>query len=106
MLEELYSNAYIYTLPSDLEGMPLSLLEAMSYGNCCLVSDIPECAEVVEDKAQTFKAGDVESLRETLQELLDDPVRVRKYKNGAADFICGKYNWDDVVDKTLELYRR
>ena len=41
----------IYTLPSDLEGMPLSLLEAMSYGNCCLVSDIPECAEVVEDKA-------------------------------------------------------
>ena len=49
MLDELYSNAYIYTLPSDLEGMPLSLLEAMSYGNCCLVSDIPECAEVVED---------------------------------------------------------
>ena len=43
MLEELYSNAYIYTLPSDLEGMPLSLLEAMSYGNCCLVSDIQEC---------------------------------------------------------------
>ena len=51
MLDELYSNAYIYTLPSDLEGMPLSLLEAMSYGNCCLVSDIPECTEVVEDKA-------------------------------------------------------
>ena len=51
MLDELYSNAYIYTLPSDLEGMPLSLLEAMSYGNCCLVSDIPECAEVVEDKS-------------------------------------------------------
>lgn len=47
MLEELYSNAYIYTLPSDLEGMPLSLLEAMSYGNCCLVSDIQECTEVV-----------------------------------------------------------
>ena len=53
MLDELYSNAYIYTLPSDLEGMPLSLLEAMSYGNCCLVSDIPECAEVVEDKLTT-----------------------------------------------------
>ena len=50
-LDELYSNAYVYTLPSDLEGMPLSLLEAMSYGNCCLVSDIDECASVVEDKA-------------------------------------------------------
>lgn len=57
MLDELYSNAYIYTLPSDLEGMPLSLLEAMSYGNCCLVSDIPECAEVVEDKALISKVG-------------------------------------------------
>lgn len=56
MLDELYSNAYIYTLPSDLEGMPLSLLEAMSYGNCCLVSDIPECVEVVEDKAMILKS--------------------------------------------------
>ncbi len=59
MLDELYSNAYIYTLPSDLEGMPLSLLEAMSYGNCCLVSDIPECAEVVEDKALIFKKSNI-----------------------------------------------
>ena len=58
MLGELYSNAYIYTLPSDLEGMPLSLLEAMSYGNCCLVSDIPECAEVVEDMSQYMLAKD------------------------------------------------
>lgn len=55
MLDELYSNAYIYTLPSDLEGMPLSLLEAMSYGNCCLVSDIPECTEVVEDNCILVK---------------------------------------------------
>ena len=55
ILDELYSNAYVYTLPSDLEGMPLSLLEAMSYGNCCLVSDIPECTEVVENKAVIFK---------------------------------------------------
>ena len=105
MLEELYSNAYIYTLPSDLEGMPLSLLEAMSYGNCCVVSDIPECAEVVEDKAVVFKHSDVEELRKTLQELLDDPRKVQKYKSEAADFICQKYNWDDVVERTLEIYR-
>ena len=64
MLDELYSNAYIYTLPSDLEGMPLSLLEAMSYGNCCLVSDIPECAEVVEDKALIFQKSNVEDVQE------------------------------------------
>ena len=81
MLDELYSNAYIYTLPSDLEGMPLSLLEAMSYGNCCLVSDIPECAEVVEDKALIFKKSDVEDLREKLQEACDHPEMVMKMKN-------------------------
>ena len=106
MLDELYSNAYIYTLPSDLEGMPLSLLEAMSYGNCCLVSDIPECAEVVEDKALIFKKSDVEDLREKLQEACDHPEMVMKMKNQAADFICEKYNWDEVVKETMKLYRR
>ena len=106
MLDELYSNAYIYTLPSDLEGMPLSLLEAMSYGNCCLVSDIPECAEVVEDKALIFKKSDVEDLREKLQEACDHPEMVMKMKKQAADFICEKYNWDEVVKETMKLYRR
>ena len=106
MLDELYSNAYIYTLPSDLEGMPLSLLEAMSYGNCCLVSDIPECAEVVEDKALIFKKSDVKDLQEKLQDACDHPEMVMKMKNQAADFICKKYNWDEVVKETMKLYRR
>ena len=106
MLDELYSNAYIYTLPSDLEGMPLSLLEAMSYGNCCLVSDIPECAEVVEDKALIFKKSDVGDLREKLQDACDHSEKVDAYKKQAADFICEKYNWDEVVKETMKLYRR
>ena len=105
ILEELYSNAYIYCLPSDIEGMPLSLLEAMSYGNCCLVSSIPECVEVVEDKAVVFKKSNVIDLREKLQELLEDKERVIKYKRNAADFICKKYTWDDVVRKTVEIYK-
>lgn len=106
MLDELYSNAYVYTLPSDLEGMPLSLLEGMSYGNCCLVSDIEECASVVEDKAVIFKKSDVEDLRKKLQMLCDDNMMVSSYKKIAADFICGKYNWGTVTDETLKLYRR
>ena len=106
MLDELYSNAYIYTLPSDLEGMPLSLLEAMSYGNCCLVSDIPECAEVVEDKALIFKKADVQDLHEKLQDACDHPQKVKAYKKQAADFICKKYNWDEVTKETMKLYRR
>lgn len=105
VLEELYSNAYIYTLPSDLEGMPLSLLEAMSYGNCCVVSDIDECAEVVEDKAVVFKKSDVKDLMEKLQMLCDDRVLTQKYKDTATDFICQKYSWDDVVSGTIGLYR-
>lgn len=104
ILEELYSNAYLYTLPSDLEGMPLSLLEAMSYGNCCLVSDIPECADVVEDKAFVFRRADVNDLREKLQWVCDDPAAVGKLKEQAAGFICDKYSWDSVVDQTLSLY--
>lgn len=104
VLQELYSNAYMYVLPSDLEGMPISLLEAMSYGNCCLTSDIDECVEVTEDHAATFEHGSVESLRQKLHELLDEPDEVQRYKNQAADFITSKYDWDVVTDQTLSLY--
>ncbi len=104
MLEELYSNAYTYVLPSDLEGMPLSLLEAMSYGNCCLVSDIPECAEVVEDMAFAFKKSNVEDLQEKLGVLCRDKEIVLGYNTKASDYICNKYNWSDVVQQTLILY--
>lgn len=104
LLEELYSNAYIYTLPSDLEGMPLSLLEAMSYGNCCVVSDIPECAEVVKDQAVVFQKGNVDDLKNHLQQLCDDENMVERYKADAADYICNRYNWNEVVKKTLQLY--
>ncbi len=104
-LEELYSNAYIYTLPSDLEGMPISLLEAMSYGNCCLVSDISECTEAVEDKAVHFKKSEVEDLANKLQMLCGDSKMVEKYRLDACDYICNRFNWDDIVDKTLALYK-
>ena len=103
-LDELYSNAYVYVLPSDLEGMPLSLLEAMSYGNCCVVSSISECTEVVEDKAVVFEKSNVNDLADKLQYLCDNEDAVNKYKSEAKDFILKKYNWDNVTEKTLELY--
>ena len=104
-LEELYSNAYLYVLPSDLEGMPLSLLEAMSYGNCCIVSDIPECLDVVRNNGIVFKKGNVLELAEKLQDVCDYPEKVMRYKENSAQYVCNKYNWDDVVKKTLELYK-
>lgn len=104
-LDELYSNAYVYSLPSDLEGMPLSLLEAMSYGNCCLVSDIEECTSVVSDKALIFRKSDVNDLKEKLQYACDHMEAVQKMKEKAANYICKRYDWDNVTDRTLRLYR-
>lgn len=105
-LGELYSNAYFYVLPSDVEGMPLSLLEAMSYGNCCLVSDIPGCAEVVENKAVLFQHGNMEDLEKKLSWLCNQESVVRKYRREAANYICYKYNWDEIVEKTIALYQK
>ena len=104
-LSELFSNAYIYVLPSDVEGMAISLLEAMSYGNCCLVSDIPENTEVVEQAAVHFKKSDVNDLKEKLKMLLENPEEVLKYQNISSDFICNKYCWEEVVTQTVKLYR-
>ena len=84
--------------------MPLSLLEAMSYGNCCVTSDIAECVEVVEDKAVKFQKSNVESLSSLIQELINDNDKVIKYKLQSANYIIKKYNWDKVVEQTLELY--
>lgn len=105
ILRELYSNAYVYVLPSDLEGMPLSLLEAMSYGNCCLTSDIPECAEVTRHHGVTFQKSNVADLKEKLQDLCDNPAKVQYFKSKAAKYIHFKYNWDFTVAETLAVYR-
>ena len=104
-LEELYSNAYVYVLPSDLEGMPLSLLEAMSYGNCCLVSDIPECVDVVEDKALIFQKSDVNSLYTKLVDICCNSSKVKSFKCTAEEFVCNKYSWNKIVKDTCCLYR-
>ena len=104
LLEELYSNAYIYCLPSDLEGMPLSLLEAMSYGNCCLTSDIKECSEVLEDKGLSFKKGNVKDLTIQLKRLCSKTQEVKKYKKESQSYILERYNWDKVVKQTIDLY--
>ena len=103
-LDELYSNAYLYVLPSEVEGMPLCLLEAMSHGCCCLTSSIPECTEVCEDRALSFRTSDEMDLREKLELLLSDKTLIEKYRNGVSDYITEKYDWDTTTEKTLEVY--
>ncbi|MCP4536039.1 MAG: glycosyltransferase, partial [Chloroflexi bacterium] len=75
-LQELYSNAYLVVLPSEIEGLSISLLEALSYGNCLLVSDVPENLEAVGDVGYSFQSGDHDALVQQMQWLLDHPDQV------------------------------
>jgi len=101
-LEELYSNCYLYVLPSDVEGMPLSLLEALSYGCCCLVSDIEENCEVAKNYATTFKHGNVMDLEKQLVEILCST----KNHDSKLEFEYVKeyFGWNNAVENTLKLY--
>ena len=105
-LAEIYSNAYFCTLPSDLEGMSLSLLEALAYGNLILCSDIPENTAVAEEKAVYFKKGNVEDLKEKIEILCSNTRLVEKLREGTDEFILGKYNWEDVARLTVKLYEK
>ena len=103
LLEELYSNCCLYVLPSDVEGMPISLLEAMGYGRRCLVSDIPENTELVGEHAAVFAHGNVEDLAKHLQELADQE-KVECLEN--ISYVQEHFNWDRIVQITLELYKK
>lgn len=101
-LDELFSNCYLYCLPSNIEGMPISLLEAMSYGCNCLVSNIEENMQVVGEYATTFKKGNVEDLKIKLLACINGENRYNS--NLISGYILNKYNWDKTVEKTFELY--
>ena len=103
-LAELYSNACCYVLPSDVEGMPMSLLEAMAYGRCCVTSDIPECADVLAGTGVIFPRGEKDALRIVLETLLAEPVRVQRLGAAARERVAREYGWDSVVGKTLGIY--
>ena len=106
IIEEMYSNAYAVCLPSDLEGMSLSLLEALAYGNAVVLSDIKENSAVAEDRALYFKHGNTADLAEKLEFICSDSGFKDELKSRVSGFIINKYNWKDVRDKTLELYRK
>jgi glycosyltransferase involved in cell wall biosynthesis len=104
-LGSLYSNAYLYILPSHLEGMSVSLLEAMSYGNCCLTSNIPENEEVLSDAGVTYRCEDIVALKTEIERLLSDSSLIDVYRNRALSQIKA-YEWDHIVAQTLEIYKK
>ena len=107
LLEELYSNAFLYVLPSDVEGLPISLLEAMSYKRCCLTSDIQENTTTSKDKAFAFKKGNVQDLYDKLKEIDSLPLEeVRRIGEEAGQYVLDTYRWKTVVDKTETVYEK
>ena len=102
-LEELFSNCYLYCLPSDVEGMPISLLEAMSYGCNCLVSDIKENTQVINQYAKTFKKGNVEDLAEQLTKILTTKSIFEKEE--ISNYTLKRYNWNNIINDMERIYK-
>lgn len=103
-LKELYSNCCLYCLPSDVEGMPISLLEAMSYGCNCVVSNIEENIQITQEYAIIFEKGNVADLKEKLEHAIENLEDIKKYKRRSQEYVLTSYKWDDVVNKTIDVY--
>ncbi len=104
ILYELFSNTLLYILPSEVEGMSISLLEAMSYGKCCLVSDIPENLELAGGYAETFRSGDTEDLRAKLEGILREQEKREKLGKEAREYVLSRFNWEQIADATIKVY--
>ncbi|MBI5837840.1 MAG: glycosyltransferase family 4 protein [Candidatus Eisenbacteria bacterium] len=105
VLEELWSNAHFVVQPSTMEGLSISLIEAMSYGKCVLTSDIPANMEVVEDCAVPFQSNNVEDLEGKLRHLLGHPEVVHSFEEKCRTHVVNRFSWDRIVDQTESLYR-
>lgn len=100
--EELFSNCRAYILPSEIEGMPISLLEAMSYERKCIISDIAENLEIIQNCGYAFEKSNVNSLLKQLQRILseeqsDDAGHCPYYD-------LSRFNWDSITDRHIQLY--
>jgi glycosyltransferase involved in cell wall biosynthesis len=104
-LQELYSNARLFVLPSYYEGLPIVLLEAMSYGLSCIASDIPANREVGLPEERLFKAGDIQALSIKIIEYIKKPMDAEE-KAQQIKLISEKYNWDKIAEKTLDVYKK
>lgn len=104
-LTELYRGAYAFVLASTLEGMPLSLLEAMASGCCPITSDIPENADVIADAGLTFRAGDAEDLAEKIRAVLDDGELAGELGKRAAERVRRDFTGDTAVRQLDEIFR-
>jgi glycosyltransferase involved in cell wall biosynthesis len=104
-LQELYSNADLFVLPSYYEGLPLALLEAMGYGLSCIASDIPPNRNVGLPDDRYFRVGEVKALTNKLKQFTDKKFSDIEKKT-QINIIEKKYNWEKIAEQTLEVYRK
>ena len=105
ILEELFSNAYIFVNPSEQEGNPLVLTESAGFGNCILLSDIKVHKEVFKDLPFFFKSKNTKDLLNKLEFLLKNPKIVRERGSKISDYAKEKYSWDKTVDEIEARYK-
>jgi glycosyltransferase involved in cell wall biosynthesis len=98
-LSALYANAGLFVIPSYHEGLPIALLEAMSYGLNIIASDIPANLEVPLPKEYFFPVGNVLALADLLKKSMCSSV-----PNDFSNIISTEYNWDKIADKTRRVY--
>jgi glycosyltransferase involved in cell wall biosynthesis len=103
-LDELLTNAALFVLPSDLEGLSLALLDAMGAGLCVLTSDVPENREVAEGAGFTFRRGDVEDLADRMRFLLANPAVRAASGQAARRRIEGQYQWEQIAADIEKAY--
>jgi glycosyltransferase involved in cell wall biosynthesis len=104
-LQELYANAYVFVLPSYVEGRSMALLEALAHRSLVLVSDIAENRELVSHERAVFKTGDVADLTEKLGRLLSNRGEAERLRTELAAATDGSLTWEDVVSGYERLYR-
>jgi glycosyltransferase involved in cell wall biosynthesis len=103
-LDELLTNAMLFVLPSDLEGLSLALLDAMGAGVCVLASDVPENCEVVEGSGFTFRHGDLNDLERMLQLLISEPEVRQAAAIKARERVWEHCMWGRVAKTIEEVY--
>jgi glycosyltransferase involved in cell wall biosynthesis len=104
LIDELFSHCYVYVQPSEVEGLSLSILEAMSYGNCCLVSDIPENLEAIGEAGFHFANGNVDDLTDRLGWLLEHDEEVASVNIKAKGRVRQYYSWQSISEQIEKLY--
>ncbi len=103
-LREFYTHAGLFVLPSYYEGLPIVLLEAMSYGLSCIASDIPANRNVELPEDRFFKAGDVSTLAGKISAFSKTPLS-EKEKSAQITLMKERYDWCEIAKKTLLVYK-